>query len=56
MNLDTEKETEQRFIVVAEESLKEYKRTGEHITLDEFSTWFGELKSNPKTPIPFVYT
>jgi hypothetical protein len=52
MKLDTQKETEQRFVAVAEESLEEFKRTGEHITFEEFSTWVQEVKTNPKAKMP----
>jgi predicted transcriptional regulator len=45
-------ETQQRFIEVAKNSLADYKKTGSHITLEEFSAWTKAIKTNPKTPMP----
>jgi predicted transcriptional regulator len=45
-------EAQQRFIEVAKNSLAEYKKTGSHITLEEFSEWTKALKKNPKAPMP----
>lgn len=45
-------ESEQRFIAAAEKSLEEYKAHGLHITLEEFSVWATQLKTNPKAPMP----
>lgn len=52
MKLDARKETEQRFITVARESLEEFKKNGEHITFEEFSTWVQEVKTNLKARMP----
>jgi predicted transcriptional regulator len=52
--LDQE-EAEQRFIQVAQESLAEFKKTGEHITLNEFSAWVQEVKQNSHTPMPVCH-
>lgn len=48
-------ELEQRFIAAAEESLKEYKINGLHITPEEFSSWATKLKSNPDMPMPICH-
>lgn len=49
--LETE-ELEQRFITAAEESLKEYKINGLHITLEELSAWATKIKTTPDAPMP----
>ncbi len=51
-----EEEAEQRFIAVAQSSLKAYKKTGLHITLDEFGAWAKAIKKNPKAPMPACHT
>jgi predicted transcriptional regulator len=51
-----EEEAEQRFIAAAKASLKEYKKTGLHITLDEFGAWAKAIKKNPKAPMPACHT
>lgn len=50
-----EEEAQQRFIAVAKQSLEEFKRNGEHITLDEFSEWVRAKKNNPKAPMPLCH-
>ena len=47
-----QEEAEQRFIAVAKESLKEYKETGKHVTLEEFSAWAKEIRTNPAAAMP----
>ncbi len=45
-------EAEQRFIAAAKASLEDYKKTGEHVTLDEFGAWARAIRKNPNTPMP----
>ncbi len=45
-------EAQQNFIKAAERSFEQYKSTGLHITLDEFSTWVDDVQENPDAPIP----
>jgi predicted transcriptional regulator len=45
-------EAQQRFIEAAKNSLADYKKTGSHITLVEFSAWTKALKKNPKAAMP----
>ena len=45
-------ELEQRFIQCAEESLRHYRETGSHLTLEEFRTWAKAIKTHPKAPLP----
>lgn len=47
-----QEEAEQRFIAAAKQSFEDYKKTGEHITLDEFSAWVKATKSNPEAAMP----
>jgi len=47
-----QEEAEQRFIEAAKASLVEYKKTGEHLTLDEFSAWVKEIKQTPDAAMP----
>jgi predicted transcriptional regulator len=48
-------EAEQRFIQIGRESLANYRKTGLHITLDEFGEWVDALKKNPKATIPVCH-
>ena len=48
-------EGEQRFIEAALESRLHYKKTGLHVTQDEFSTWVDALKTNPKAQPPVCH-
>ena len=50
-----QEEAQQRFIEVGKRSLEEYRRTGEHITLDEFEAWTDELKTNPKASLQLCH-
>jgi predicted transcriptional regulator len=50
-----EEEAEQRFIAVAKQSLEEFKKTGEHITLEEFSGWVKAKKNNPNAAMPLCH-
>lgn len=45
-------EARQNFIKAANTSYEQYKETGLHITLDEFSTWVDEIQNKPDSPIP----
>jgi hypothetical protein len=45
-------ETQQRFVEVAKNSLAESQKTGNHITLEEFSDWTKGLKKIPKAAMP----
>ena len=45
-------ESELRFIESAENSLKEYKLDGLHITLEEFNDWATKLKTSPDAAMP----
>jgi predicted transcriptional regulator len=45
-------EARQNFIKAAELSFEQYKDTGLHITLDEFSAWADAVQKNPAAPIP----
>lgn len=38
------------------ESLREYRRTGLHITLEELEEWVEKLKTDPHTPMPECHT
>lgn len=51
-----EEENQQRFIAAAKESLAAYKHTGQHITLDEFSAWAKELRTNPQAVLAPCHT
>jgi predicted transcriptional regulator len=57
-NIDyVEKEvTRQNFIKVGLASFAHYKETGQHITLDEFSSWVGAVQQNPDIPAPACHT
>lgn len=44
-------EAKQRFIAAAKASLKEYKSTGLHVTLDEFGAWTDAIRKKPDTPM-----
>lgn len=54
-NYLNEEEAEQRFIAVAKQSLEEFKKNGDHITLDEFSEWVKAKKNNPKASMPICH-
>lgn len=51
-NYLAQEEAEQRFIAAAKESRSHYKKTGQHITHEEFSSWVDQLQNNPKAPAP----
>ena len=50
-----EEEAEQRFVEAAKASRKHYKKTGLHVTHDEFSQWVDALQTNPKAAPPTVH-
>ena len=45
-------EAEQRFIAAAKASLKDFKKNGQHVTLDEFGAWAKAIRKNPDAPMP----
>lgn len=47
-----EEEAEQRFVAAAKESRSHYKKTGLHVTHEEFSRWVDQLQSNPHATPP----
>ena len=47
-----EEEAQQRFVEAAKASREHYKKTGLHVTHDEFSQWVDALQSNPKAVPP----
>ena len=49
-------EARQNFIQAALTSYEQYKETGQHITLDEFSTWVDSVQQNPDAPAPACHT
>lgn len=52
---ETQAKSEQFFVQAALRSLAHYKRTGLHITQDEFSVWVKAIKQDPKTPVPVCH-
>ena len=57
-NLDYVKKevTRQNFIKVGLASYEHYKETGQHITLDEFSSWVDAVQQTPDSPAPACHT
>jgi len=49
-------EAQQNFIKAAESSFEQYKNTGLHVTLEEFSKWVDDAQKNPDAPIPPCHT
>lgn len=49
-------EARQNFIQAAEASYAQYKETGLHVTLDEFSAWVDEVQNDPSKPLPVCHT
>lgn len=49
-------EARQNFIRAAEASFDHYQRTGQHITLDELSTWVDDAQKTPDAPVPPCHT
>ena len=47
-----EEEAQQRFVEAAKASRDHYKKTGLHITHDEFSHWVDALQTNPNAAPP----
>jgi len=47
-----QEEAEQRFVAAAQGALSDYKANGQHITLEEFSAWAKEIRSNPQAQMP----
>lgn len=47
-----EEEAQQRFVEAAKASRDHYKKTGLHITHDEFSQWVDALQTNPNALPP----
>jgi len=45
-------EARQNFVAAAESSYVHYKKTGLHITLDEFDSWVDQVQQDPNTPMP----
>ena len=45
-------EAEQRFIASAKASLKDYKKTGQHVTLEEFGAWAKAIRKKPDAAMP----
>lgn len=51
-----QEEAEQRFIAAAQSALSDYKANGQHITLEEFSAWAKEIRTNPQAQMPPCHT
>lgn len=51
-NYLAQEEAEQRFIAAAKDALSDYKNNGQHITLEEFSAWAKEIRTNPQARMP----
>jgi predicted transcriptional regulator len=51
-----QEEAEQRFIDAAKTALNDYKTNGQHITLEEFSAWAKEIRTNPQAQMPPCHT
>lgn len=49
-------ESRQSFILAAEAAFDHCQQTGQHITLDELSTWVDKAQKNPDTPVPPCHT
>ncbi len=45
-------EARQNFIQAAQTSFEQYKETGSHITLDEFSAWVDAVQKKPDSDMP----
>ena len=45
-------ESRHHFIQAAEASFEQYKETGLHLTLDEFSRWVDGVQTNAEMPLP----
>ncbi len=45
-------EARHHFVQAAQASYEQYKQTGEHLTMDEFSAWVDQVQDNPATPMP----
>ncbi len=50
-----EEEAQQRFVEAAKASRSHYKKTGLHVTHDEFSQWVDALQSNPNAVAPMSH-
>lgn len=48
-------ESEQLFVQAALLSREHLKKTGLHVTQDEFSAWVNTIQKNPKTPMPVCH-
>jgi predicted transcriptional regulator len=48
-------EHEQLFVQAALRSREQLKKTGLHITQNEFSAWVNAIQKNPKTPMPVCH-
>lgn len=49
-------EARQQFIAAAEASFAQYRETGLHVTLDEFSQWVDRVQQAPEAPAPTCHT
>jgi len=47
-----QEEAEQRFMDAAKAALADYQKNGQHITLEEFSAWAKEIRTNPLAQMP----
>jgi predicted transcriptional regulator len=47
-----EEEAQQRFVAAAKASRSHYKKTGLHVTHEEFSQWVDALQTNPNAVPP----
>jgi predicted transcriptional regulator len=50
-----QEEAQQRFVAAAAASRSHYKKTGLHITHEEFSSWVDQLQNNSKEPAPVCH-
>lgn len=50
-----DEEAQQRFVEAAKASRNHYKKTGLHVTHDEFSQWVDALQSNPDAVPPTIH-
>ena len=48
-------EARQQFIQAANASFEQYKETGSHISLDEFSAWVDAVQTDPDVVLPVCH-
>jgi hypothetical protein len=53
--VDHAKSTRQHFIEGALRAREDMRKTGIHITLDEFSAWVDDVQNSPNAPMPVCH-